>query len=355
MSDPMRGDPADPRALNEAAEARMAPRAAGAMADMFDQVSGRYDLLNRIMTLGRDASWRRALWRAVPESARAVLDLCTGSGVSLHGLRRPGRLVAGVDVSLRMLEVAAEHHGRVGWAPRLVCADGFKLPFRDGSLDAVTIAFGIRNLRPRREALAEVARLLAPGGVLAVLEGTAPRRGLLAPFHRFYLLRVVPLLGRLSPDPSAYAYLGRSIVDFGPGEEFESDLAALGFEVSSRRRFMLGAASLWIARRPRAQSLDIAPLRNARMGQTARGETPSRGPSTAAAWRALTAIQFGLAAALVAALVVALRDFATIARAASLQPWQATGARVLLGLAIVVFVVRAVVLAVRLGSGPPLR
>src|SRR5262245_62531553 len=122
---------------------------------MFDDVSGRYDLLNRIMSLGQDRAWRAAMWRSVPEDARAVLDLCTGSGVSLPGLRRPGRLVLGVDVSLRMLEIAAHAQGRSGWAPRLVCADGFRLPLPPGALDAITIAFGIRNLRPREEALTE--------------------------------------------------------------------------------------------------------------------------------------------------------------------------------------------------------
>src|SRR5262245_34816383 len=150
---------------------------------MFDDVSGRYDLLNRIMSLGQDRAWRAAMWREVPEGARVVLDLCTGSGVSLAGLRRPGRLVMGVDVSLRMLEIAAHGQGRSGWAPRLVCADGSRLPLAPGSLDAITIAFGIRNLRPREEALTELARVLRPGGRLVVLEAAAPAGGPFAPFH----------------------------------------------------------------------------------------------------------------------------------------------------------------------------
>src|SRR6185369_4402283 len=88
--------------------ARFRPHAAQPMAEMFDDVSGRYDLLNTLLSMGQDRAWRRAMWREVPARARAVLDLCTGSGVSLPGLRRPGRLVIGVDVSLRMLERAAE-------------------------------------------------------------------------------------------------------------------------------------------------------------------------------------------------------------------------------------------------------
>src|SRR6266702_2217307 len=120
---------------------RFRPHAAREMAAMFDQVSPRYQLLNRLMTLGQDRSWRGAMWRAVPERARAVLDLCTGDGASLEGLRRPGRLVLGVDVSLAMLDQAAARYGGHGWSPRFACADAFRLPLRAGSLDAATIAF----------------------------------------------------------------------------------------------------------------------------------------------------------------------------------------------------------------------
>src|SRR3989442_5571460 len=177
-----------------------APHAGREMAEMFDDVSGRYDLLNRIMSLGRDHAWREAMWRAIPEETRSVMDLCTGSGVSLEGLRRPGRLVIGADVSLEMLRLAASGSDHAGWAPRLLCADAFALPLRAGSVEGVTIAFGIRNLRPHAEALAEIARVMAPGRTLSGLEAAAPTRGPLAPFHRFYLRHVVPFLGRLSSD-----------------------------------------------------------------------------------------------------------------------------------------------------------
>lgn len=228
---------------------RFEPHASRAMASMFDGVSGRYDLLNQLMSLGQDAAWREAMWRGVPADARTVLDLCTGSGVSLTGLRRPGRLVLGMDVSLRMLEVARDQQGSAGWAPRLACADGFRLPVRDGALDAVTIAFGIRNLRPRPASLAELARAIRPGGVLSVLEATAPGPGPLRPLLAFYVRHAIPMLGRLSPDPSAYRYLSESIFEFGSGPQFERDLAGAGFEVLERRSFLLGASRLWVARR----------------------------------------------------------------------------------------------------------
>src|SRR4030095_520082 len=115
-------------------------RAARPMAEMFDDVSGRYDLLNRVMSLGLDASWRQAMWGAVPEEPAGVLARGTVSGVSLRGVRRPGRLVIGADVSLRMLEVASERERRTGWGPRLVCADALRLPLAGPSGDAGTIA-----------------------------------------------------------------------------------------------------------------------------------------------------------------------------------------------------------------------
>lgn len=289
---------------------RFEPHASRAMASMFDDVSGRYDLLNRFMSLGQDAAWREAMWLGVPEGARTVLDLCTGSGVSLTGLRRPGRLVLGMDVSLRMLEVARDQQGSAGWAPRLACADGFRLPVRDGALDAVTIAFGIRNLRPRPASLGELARAIRPGGVLSVLEATAPAPGPLRPVLSFYVRHVIPLLGRLSPDPSAYRYLSESIFEFGSGPEFERDLAGAGFEVLRRRSFLLGAARLWVARRAGEVGQNHAADRDAvHSARGASGEiaqaTPDAGVELGRplAWRA---VQAALSATLFAALAYAL-------------------------------------------------
>lgn len=226
---------------------------------MFDAVTPRYELLNSLMTLGQDRMWRATLARCVPGSAVVVLDLCTGNGASLPGLRRPGRTVIGIDVSIGMLEAATEYR-TAGWGPRLVCADAFKLPVPDEAVDAVTIAFGVRNLRPRPQALVEVARVLRPGGTLAVLEATAPAGGPFAPFHRLHLRHGVPLLGRLSPDPSAYEYLSRSIFEFGSGEEFERDLDAAGFSIAARRSFLMGATRIWAARR-RPAAGQIAAIR----------------------------------------------------------------------------------------------
>ena len=337
---------------------RSAPYAGRALGEMFGEVSDRYDLLNRVMSLGRDGAWRRAMWSRVPDDARAVLDLCTGSGASLPGLRRAGRLVLGVDVSPRMLELAAAGESRRGWAPRLVCADAFHLPLPDGSIDGVTIAFGMRNLRPRDRALAEIGRVLRSGGRLIVLEATAPRPGPLAPSHAFYLRFVIPLLGRLSPDAAAYEYLSRSIFEFGTGEEFERDLARAGFTILERGGFMLGATRMWVAERrsaplgPREVTL---PLQPATLGELPRGEMRSPSAAGSAEWRWWNGVQLLLSAALVVALGYALRVYSRIGGGLPLAPWQRRSLHFLLVAGAIGFAVRSVVLWLRLRDSPPRR
>jgi len=351
---------------------RFAPHAGREMAEMFDSVSGRYELLNRLMTLGRDGAWRAAMWRAVPMGARVVLDLCTGDGASLAGLRRPGRLVIGLDVSRAMLEQARARHGRSGWAPRLVAADAFHLPLRAQSVDAATAAFGVRNLRPRAEALAEIARVLKPGGALIVLEAAAPRPGWFAPLHRFHLKHVIPLAGRLSDDPSAYRYLSDSIFEFGSGPEFERDLGAAGFEVVLRRSFMLGATRLWVGRRVGLPGQTSAARASAigrggsgdRIGaetpggggervQDASSEARSRSELPQAAsplertWRLWSAAQALVSAAILAALLVAAWMCWKELPGLALPLWQRRGLVALIVLAIAVFGLRTALLALR--------
>lgn len=338
---------------------RFRPHAVRELGGMFDDVSGRYDLLNGIMSLGQDRAWRTAMWRGVPEDARTVLDLCTGSGVSLAGLRRPGRLVLGMDLSLGMLAVAAERQNPFGWAPRLVCADGFRLPLGDRVLDAVTIAFGIRNLRPLDEALRELHRVLAPGGTLVVLEAAAPAPGPFAPFHGFYLRHLVPLAGRLSPDPSAYRYLSRSIFEFGTGPEFERALDAAGFTVVRRRRFMAGATRLWVAERIGATGQKVpAPGGNrvqiARPGGATGVNVPSGVDPGEGEWRLWTGVQLALSAALTAAFLQALSILVNSSDGLPLAGWYRPLAWVLVCGGAVVFGARTVLLLLRI-LGPRVR
>jgi demethylmenaquinone methyltransferase/2-methoxy-6-polyprenyl-1,4-benzoquinol methylase len=325
---------------------RFRPHAAREMANMFDVVSGRYDLLNRLMTLGQDGAWRAAMWRSVPDDARVVLDLCTGNGVSLPGLTRPGRLVIGADVSLRMLEAAGAYTDRPGWAPRLVCADAFHLPLREGSVDAITIAFGLRNLRPRAAALTELARVLAPGGTLVVLEACAPRPGPFAPFHRLHLRHGVPLLGRLSADPSAYTYLSGSVFEFGDGRAFEQDLAGTGFRLTDARSFLFGAARLWTAR-------SGARLQNALPWAGERGDLPhalSARDRESSVW---TVVQLAFSGMLFLAMGWGLVSFLRVANTLPLEGWQRWALGVLLAGGVLFFGARTLVVGLRANLPPP--
>ena len=339
----------------ESTPERFEPHAGRAMASMFDDVSGRYGLLNRLMTLGQDRGWRRRLAAAVPEHAHAVLDLCTGNGDSLEGLRRPGRLVLGVDISLGMLEHAASELGSEGWSPRLVCADAFRLPLPDGAVDAVTIAFGIRNLRPRSDALAEIARVLRPDGVLAVLEATGPGPGPLAPFHRAHLRYVVPALGRLSPDPSAYRYLAESVLDFGDGRVFETELARAGLRVVARQAFLAGATRLWVARQERSRGekpsepdaiVHAATLPSGREGNLA--QTWTAMDEEVRLWTAAQAVISGV---LAIALIWVMVSYANLSSSLFLEPWQRRAGWVLLGAGTLFAAARTLVLIGRLGEG----
>ncbi|MFI5371837.1 MAG: ubiquinone/menaquinone biosynthesis methyltransferase [Candidatus Eisenbacteria bacterium] len=337
--------------------ARFGPRATREMAGMFDHVSRRYDWLNALMTLGQDASWRDAMARRVPRDAVVVVDLCTGSGVSTGGLRRAGRTVIGIDVSLRMLETASDDYGGPGWSPRFVCADGFMLPVRDGAVDAITIAFGIRNLRPRPEALLEIRRALRPGGTLVILEATAPAPGPIAPLARAWVLHAIPLLGRLSSDPSAYRYLSASIFEFGSGVELERDLAQAGFSLVAGNSFLFGAARLWTAR-PAGEPGRIASVRPRALQDATTdraGDMVEAGGPTlrSAEWRTWAWLNAAVSAILLVALIWGSFAFAKWAPTMPLQPWQRSGGWFLLSLGIVAFAIRTVILGRRAaGPGP---
>ena len=184
---------------------------------MFDRISPVYDVMNRVMTVGLDRRWRRLTAQAAVRPGDRVLDACCGTGdLALEG-RKAGGDVVGLDFSERMLERARRKSDEVEW----VQGDVTALPYGDGSFDAVTVGFGIRNVPELEAGLAELARVLRPGGRFGCLEITRPH-GILRPFFRLWFDGVVPLLGRVLPGGAAYTYLPASVRRF-PGP---TDLAA---------------------------------------------------------------------------------------------------------------------------------
>lgn len=205
------------------------------MRSMFDRIAPRYDLLNRLLSAGVDARWRKQAVDALDVGPRArVLDLCTGTAdLLIEALgRAPERRGTGIDLSAAMLGRGASKLASRAWSRRagLACGDGERLPLSAAVFDAALVSFGIRNIGDPGAALRELLRVLRPGGSLVVLEFSMPP-GLLGPFYRFYFGRVLPRIGGLlSGDPGAYSYLPESVARFPSPAIFAELMRTSGFE-----------------------------------------------------------------------------------------------------------------------------
>ncbi|MGB2874724.1 MAG: class I SAM-dependent methyltransferase [Gaiellaceae bacterium] len=212
---------------------------AEAVRAMFDRIAPVYDVMNRVMTAGLDGRWRNLTAAAVVLPGDRVLDACCGTGDLALACARAGGRVAGLDFSERMLTRARHKSSDIEW----VRGDALALPFEDGTFDAATVGFGVRNLADLDRGLAELRRVLRPGGRLGVLEITRPR-GLLAPFYRLWFDGIVPLLGKLLPGGSAYSYLPASVRRFPGPDDLAGLMRAAGFEDVRYRLFAGGIVAL---------------------------------------------------------------------------------------------------------------
>src|ERR1700690_3966123 len=232
-----------------------------AVKSMFGRIAGRYDLANRVLSFGIDIYWRSRLVAAVlGDRPLRVLDLATGSGDVAFALQRalaPGATVLGMDFCSPMLDEARAKQARLpgtGQAVEFRQGDALALPLPDGGFDAVTIAFGLRNMADRARCLAEIRRVLRPGGRVHILEFSRARPWL-RPLYEFHLRRVAPLVaGLLTGDRAAYDYLRTSIGAFpGPGE-LSQEIRAAGFEQVTATLMTQGIVALHSGRRPGAVS-----------------------------------------------------------------------------------------------------
>jgi len=188
---------------------------------MFDRVAGRYDLLNSLMSAGLHHRWReRAADVAAPESDASILDVCCGTGDLAFELARrmsPDGHVIGCDFSEPMLDLAREKAKRQGLdRVRFEWADALSLPYDDGRFDIAAVGFGLRNFADWDQGIREMARVVKPGGTVLILEFTKPTRPPFSIFYSLWFDRLAPVLGKLSDNPEAYAYLTESLNTF-PG------------------------------------------------------------------------------------------------------------------------------------------
>jgi demethylmenaquinone methyltransferase/2-methoxy-6-polyprenyl-1,4-benzoquinol methylase len=224
------------------------------VADMFDSISERYDLLNRVLSLGIDVQWRkRVLKRLKPYAPQRILDVATGTGdLAIGLLQLKPKEVVGPDLSPGMLSQADQKIRKKGLADRiqLVEGDSEQLPFAQDYFDAVTVAFGVRNFEQLEQGLSEMARVLKGGGVVAILEFSRSRVPLVAPLFKLYFHHILPALGRwVSRDASAYTYLPASVAAFPEGDEFLRILQKSGFSEAQQERLTFGICTLYTAQK----------------------------------------------------------------------------------------------------------
>jgi demethylmenaquinone methyltransferase/2-methoxy-6-polyprenyl-1,4-benzoquinol methylase len=232
--------------------------------EMFDRIAARYDFVNRVLSLGLDIRWRRRVVRELGLDTRKrgargswfgesprVLDVATGTGDLAIEIARscPGATVIGLDPSAGMLGVAQQKLVKKRLEDRvsLVIGDAQQLPQKNCEIDAATIAFGIRNVPDRGQALRELARVVRPGGRIAVLELGEPRRGVLAAAARLHTHHIVPRLGGWLSGSREYRYLQKSVAAFPPAAEFAELMRNSGLDVIDVIPLTFGVCTLYLA------------------------------------------------------------------------------------------------------------
>lgn len=224
------------------------------VADMFNNISSSYDLLNRILSAGIDVRWRKkAIKMLKPYQPKLILDVATGTAdLAIEALSLQPEKIIGIDISEGMLEfgrkklVQADKNKVI----ELMTGDSENLPFADDSFDAVMVSFGVRNFENLEKGLAEIYRTLKKGGVLLVLEFSKPKQFPIKQFYSIYSQYILPSVGRvISKDSSAYTYLPESVAKFPEGKDFTNILEKIGFHHTQCTPLTFGISSIYMGQK----------------------------------------------------------------------------------------------------------
>lgn len=219
---------------------------------MFDKISGNYDGLNRVISMGTDVSWRKKVIALVKaEQPKAVLDIATGTGdLAIQMTEIKAEKIVGLDLSEGMLQVARKKIAAKNLTEKveMIQGDSEDLPFEENSFDAITVAFGVRNFENLEKGLSEIHRVLKPGGIFVVLETSVPTRFPFKQGYKLYSGSILPLIGRVfSKDREAYLYLSKSAAAFPYGDAFNNILKKTGFINVEDKPQTFGVATIYTA------------------------------------------------------------------------------------------------------------
>lgn len=221
--------------------------------EMFDAIAPKYDMLNHLLSMNVDKGWRKRLVKMVAaQNPRNILDVATGTADLAIALQRtlPTATITGADLSPEMVAVGRDKVTKATLPIELIVADAENLPFTDGSFEAITAAFGVRNFENTLSGLRDMHRVLTKTGSIYILEFSVPRPSLFALLYKFYFRHVLPTIGKIvSKDARAYTYLPESVEAFAYGEKFVSLLREAGFGEASYRELTGGIATIYTAKK----------------------------------------------------------------------------------------------------------
>ena len=225
------------------------------VARMFDNISKRYDLLNHLLSLGIDIYWRKqAIKMLKPQQPKLILDIATGTAdFAIEALKLNSDKVIGVDISEGMLDMGRKKLTRRHLDDRieLQLGDSERLLFEDNKFDAIIVAFGVRNFEHLEQGLADMYRVLKPGGTTVILEFSKPTKFPFKQLYNFYFKNILPLIGKvISKDQSAYTYLPASVQAFPDGEAFLDVLRKVGYNQTQCKTLTFGISSIYVGQKP---------------------------------------------------------------------------------------------------------